>query len=96
VTPTAHAGLIAALMRRVRPHTPEEQAIEHLRTAQRAHEVMRPVDQLLVVPADAPIADVIDQALARRVKMVIVTDPQGRVIGMADRADLLGALAAAM
>jgi CBS domain containing-hemolysin-like protein len=53
---------------------------------------MRPRDQLLVVPADAAIADVIDQALARQIKLVVVTGPHGNVVGMADRADLLGAL----
>ncbi len=96
VTPAAHPGLFAALMRRVRPHVPEDEAMRRLRTAERAHEVMRPVDRLLIVTADAPIADVIDQALAKHIKMVIVTDPHGRVIGMADRADLLGALTTAI
>jgi len=96
VTPAAYPRLFAALMRRVRPHDPEDEALRHLHTAERAHEVMRPVDHLLIVPADAPLADVVDQALAKQIKMVIVTDPHGRVIGMADRADLLGALAAAI
>lgn len=93
VTPEAHAGLIGALMRRVRPTSPEEQEWWRHRSDQRASDVMRPLDRLVVVNADAGIAAAIDQALAKKVKVVVVKDDQGRVIGMADRADLLGALA---
>jgi CBS domain-containing protein len=96
VTPAAHPGLFGALMRRVRPTSPEERAEWQLRTAQRAADVMRPLDRLVVVTADTDIAEAIGQALAKGVKVVVVTDDQGRTIGMADRADLLGALAAAI
>jgi CBS domain-containing protein len=95
VTPAAHPGLFGALMRRVRPTGPEEREEWQRRTAQRAADVMRPLDRLVVVRAEADIADVIDQALTKGVKAVVITDDQGRTIGMADRADLLGALAAA-
>jgi CBS domain-containing protein len=96
ITPAAHPSLMAVLMRRVRPTGPEERSEWRQRTGQVAADVMRPRDQLLVVPADATIADVTDQALARQIKLVVVTDPSGKVIGMADRADLLAALLPAM
>jgi CBS domain-containing protein len=92
VTPAAHPGLMAALMRRVRSTSAEERDDWRRRTAQVAADVMRPREALVVVPADTPIADVIDQALARQIKLVVVTDAAGKVVGMADRADLLGAL----
>jgi CBS domain-containing protein len=92
ITPAAHPGLMAALMRRVRPTNPEERDEWRRRTGQVAADVMRPREALVVVSANAAIADVIDQALARQIKLVVVTDPDGRVIGMADRADLLAAL----
>jgi CBS domain-containing protein len=96
VTPAAHPSLFEALMHRVRQTNPVEQAEWQQRTAQTAADVMRPLDRLVVVTADAEIADVIDQALEKQVKVVVVTDDEGRVIGMADRADLLGALAASV
>jgi CBS domain-containing protein/PII-like signaling protein len=96
ITPAAHPSLIAALMRRVRPTTSEEREEWRLRTGQVAADVMRPRDQILVESAEAAIGDVIDRALALQVKLVVVTDSQGKVIGMADRADLLGALLPAL
>lgn len=96
VTPEARAGLIGALMRRVRPTSPEEWEWWRHRSDQRASDVMRPLDRLVVAKADASIADVVDEALAKKVKVVVVTDNKGRVIGMADRADLLGSLAIPM
>jgi CBS domain-containing protein len=96
VTPAAHPSLFEALMHRVRQKNPVEQAEWQQRTAQTAADVMRPLDRLVVVTADGEIADVIDQALEKQVKVVVVTDDEGRVIGIADRADLLGALAAAI
>jgi CBS domain-containing protein len=53
---------------------------------------MRPRDEMLVVTQEAPIADVIDRSLEQRIKLVAVTDAAGRLVGMADRADLLAAL----
>jgi CBS domain-containing protein/PII-like signaling protein len=96
VTPAAHPGLMAALMRRVRSTSAEERDEWRRRTAQVTGDVMRPREALVVVSADAPIADVIDQALAHKIKLVVVTDADGKVVGMADRADLLGALLPAM
>lgn len=94
VTPTAHPGLVEALMRRVRPVPRARRDEWQQRTGQRAEDVMRPLDRMLIVPADSAVADVIDQSLAQQVKLVAVIDQQGKLVGMADRADLLGALAA--
>jgi predicted transcriptional regulator len=96
VTPAAHPSLFEALMHRVRPMHSDEQTEWQQRTAQTAADVMRPLDRLVVVTAEADIADVIDQALEKQVKVVVVTNDEGRVVGMADRADLLGALAGAI
>lgn len=94
VTPAAHPGLFTALMRRVRAQGPEERAEWQRRTGQRAADVMRPAGRILIVPEDESIAEVIDRSLARGVKLVAVTDREGKLAGMADRADLLAALAA--
>lgn len=96
VTPAAHPSLFEALMHRVRQTNSAEKAEWQQRTAQTAADVMRPLDRLVVVTANADIADVIDQALEKQVKVVVVTDDDGKVVGMADRADLLGALAIAI
>jgi CBS domain-containing protein/PII-like signaling protein len=96
VTPAAHPGLVEVLMHRVRSTTPAQQEEWRLRTGQRAADVMRPAEQTLIVPEDADLVGVIDRMLARQVKLVAVTDAAGRLVGMADRADLLAALAAAV
>jgi len=95
VTPAAHPGLVEALMRRVRPTSPAEREAWQQRTGQRAADVMRPREQLLVVAEDADIPEVIARSLAQGIKLVVVVDGQGRVVGMVDRADLLAALATA-
>lgn len=94
VTPHAHPGLMQRLMHRVLPGTAESRQEWQRLTGQCAADVMRPREQMLVVPVDAPIAEVIDQSLARRSKLITVVDAADRVVGMADRADLLAALAA--
>jgi CBS-domain-containing membrane protein len=93
VTPAAHPGLVQTLMHRVRPGSPEQRQQRQRQTGQRAADVMRPLEELLVVPETAPIADVIDRSLAQRVKLVAVVGADGRLVGMVDRADLLAALA---
>jgi hypothetical protein len=57
---------------------------------------MRPVDKMSVVPENAKRADVIDRLLTRQIKLVAVTDATDRLAGMADRADLLAVLTAAV
>lgn len=94
LTPAAHPGVIQRLMQRVLPGTAEDREDWQRLTAERAADLMRPREAMVVVPADAALAGVIDQALARKVKLIVVIDREGRVVGMADRADLLAALAA--
>ncbi len=94
VTPAAHPSLVQALMRRVLPGTSEAREQWQRLTAHTAKELMRPRHEMLVVPQDAPLAGVIDQSLERRIKLIAVVDDEGRLVGMADRADLLAALAA--
>ncbi len=96
VTPAAHPGLIQALMRRVLPSSPEQREQWQRLTAQRAADLMRPASEMLIVPEDAGIAEVIDRSLAQRIKLVAVVDLEGKLAGMADRADLLAALAQAI
>lgn len=96
VTPGAHPGLIRRLMHQFRPESPAEREAWQRLTGQRAADVMRPREKMVVVPADTPIAEVIDRSLAQQSKLITVVDDQGRVVGMADRADLLAALAAAV
>ena len=93
VTPAAHPGLREALMRRVRPTSPAERQEWQRRTGQRAAGIMRPREQMIVVPETADIADAIGRALAQQSKLIAVVDAEGKLVGMADRADLLAALA---
>lgn len=95
VTPSAHPGLIQRLMRRVLPSAPESREEWQRSTGQQAVDVMRSRERMLVAPINAPIAEVIDRSLAQRIKLIVVVDDAGKVVGMADRADLLAALAAA-
>jgi CBS domain-containing protein len=92
VMPAAHPGLVQTLMHRVHPGPPEQQQQWQRLTGQRAADVMRPLEELLVVPADTPIPEVIDRSLAQRIKLVAIVDGDGRLVGMVDRADLLAAL----
>jgi CBS domain-containing protein len=95
VTPAAHPGLMEALMYRVRPTSTPQSEEWQRRTGQLAADVMRPREQLLVVSENAAIPNVIDQALAQGSKLIAVVDEEGQLVGMADRADLLTALAPA-
>lgn len=94
VTPGARPGLLQRLMHQLRPGTAEEREGWQRLTGQRAADVMHPRDELLVVPADAPLAEVIDRVLAEGSYRVTVVDDDGRLIGMANRADLVAAMAA--
>lgn len=96
VTPAAHPSLVQALMRRVLPGPSEAREQWQRLTAHTAKELMRPRSEMLVVPQDAPLASVIDQSLERRIKLIAIVDDEGRLAGMADRADLLAALAASV
>jgi CBS domain-containing protein len=94
VTPAAHPGLVQRLMHQVLTPTGESRAAWQRLTGQQAADVMRPLAEILVVRDDAALPDVIDRSLARKLKLIVVVDEAGRVVGMADRADLLAALAA--
>lgn len=95
ITPQARPGVMRRLMQRMRPGTPEErEAWQHL-TGERAQDVMRPRDKMLILPVDTPLATAVDQALPRKIKLIVVVDAGGQVVGMADRADLLASLVAA-
>jgi CBS-domain-containing membrane protein len=96
ITPSAHPSAMRRLMHRVLPATPEMEKTWQRQSGQRAADVMRPRVAMLVVPISAPLTEVIDRSLARRSKLITIVDDAGRVVGMADRADLLAALAAAI
>ncbi len=63
---------------------------EPLNLAGRAADVME--RQVYAVRDDAPLVEVIRLMLEHRVKRVVVTDAQGRLAGMIDRASLLDAV----
>lgn len=63
---------------------------ETLMLAGRAADVME--RQVYAVTEDAPLVEVIRLMLEHRVKRVVVTDNQGRLAGMIDRASLLNAI----
>jgi CBS domain-containing protein len=67
---------------------------EPLDLAGRAADVME--RQLYTVPEDAALADVLRIMLEHRVKRIVVTDAQGRLVGMVDRAALLDTILLAL
>jgi CBS-domain-containing membrane protein/nucleotide-binding universal stress UspA family protein len=67
---------------------------EPLDLAGRAADVME--RQVYTVPEDAALADVLRTMLEHRVKRVVVTDAQGRLVGMVDRATLLDTISLAL
>ena len=52
--------------------------------------------QLYTVPEDAALADVLHIMLEHRVKRIVVTDAQGQLVGMVDRAALLDTISLAL
>lgn len=81
--PGAETGLMAALMRRGRL-TPEASV------RATARDVMR--GPVVSVPADTPVRDAAQRMLEGRRKVLPITDADGRLLGVVDRADLLRAL----
>jgi CBS domain-containing protein len=79
--PGAHTGLMAALMGRT-----------HFRgeTHVTARDVMR--SPALTVRADTPVAEAAQQMLEARHKVLPVTDTDGHLLGVVDRADLLASM----
>jgi len=67
---------------------------EPLDLAGRAADVME--RQVYTVAEDAALADVLRIMLEHRVKRVVVTDAQGRLVGMVDRAALLDSVSSAL
>jgi CBS domain-containing protein len=76
--PGAQTGLMAALMGRGRFRG---------ETRATARDVMRA--PALVVPADTPVAEAAARMLEARRKVLAITDADGRLLGVVDRADLL-------
>jgi CBS-domain-containing membrane protein/PII-like signaling protein len=79
--PGAETGLIAALMGRGRFRG---------ETKATARDVMR--TPALTVSADMPLAEAAQRMLEARRKVLPITDGDGRLLGVADRADLLGSM----
>lgn len=96
ITPAARPGLLRRLMHQLRAGSPGERESWQRFTGQRAAEVMHPIAELLVVSADDLLADVIDWALDRESYRITVIDDEGRLVGVATRADLVAALATAI
>jgi CBS domain-containing protein len=76
--PAAETGLLGALMGRTRGH------VEVKATAR---DVMH--TPALTVTADTPVGSAAQQMLEARRKVLPITDPQGHLLGLVDRADLL-------
>ena len=79
---------MAALMRRGRL-SPESKAV----TSAVARDVMR--GPVVAVPANTPLSDAVQRMLEARRKVLPITDSEGRLLGVVDRADLLAALRSA-
>jgi CBS domain-containing protein len=81
--PGGETGLLEALMGRGR-------APGRARTRWQARDVMHPAP--LTASPDTPLAEAARRMLQARRKVLPVVDQDGRLVGVADRADLLAAL----
>jgi CBS domain-containing protein len=80
VRPESRPGLLQALARRGR--APSDETL--------ARDLMSP--GVLALPADTPVTEAIQRAVANRRKRVLVVDGEGRAVGIIDREDLLKAI----
>jgi CBS domain-containing protein len=83
--PGAATGLMAALMRRGRLSPEARAAVKTV-----ARDVMR--GPVLAVPAETPVGEAAQRMLEARRKVLPITDAEGRLLGVVDRADLLSAV----
>ncbi|HET9596039.1 MAG TPA: DUF190 domain-containing protein [Anaeromyxobacteraceae bacterium] len=90
ITPALRPGAVRALMQRLPfRHPREEPAAAHAR-ARTAAEVM--TGEVATAREDAPLSEAVAAMLGGGHKVLAVTDGEGRVVGMVDRADLLHGL----
>jgi CBS domain-containing protein len=92
VTPDARPGLITAMMRRLpllHGSNETQAALQHAR-GRVAKDFMR--RDFVVVNNDATIAAALEKMLADQRKIGVVVDPDGKLLGIVDRRDLLSAL----
>jgi CBS domain-containing protein len=83
--PGAATGLMAALMRRGRLSPEARAAVKTV-----ARDVMR--GPVLAAPAETPVGEAAQRMLEARRKVLPITDAEGRLLGVVDRADLLHAV----
>lgn len=93
VTPEGRGTVLSALMRRLPllHGSAETQEALHQAHGRTARDFMRP--DFVVVGRDATIGETLRKMLDESRKIAVVVDEEGRLLGMADRRDLLGALA---
>lgn len=93
VTPEARPSVLTAVMHRLPllHGTPETQEMLHHARGKVARDFMR--KNFLQVSDTATIGESLERMLSEGRKIVIIVDADGALLGMADRRDLLGALA---
>ena len=82
ISPREHPGIFRALLARL-SYAPVELPL----MSGRAADVMS--REVLSVPEDAPLVEVIQKMLEKHVKRLVVTDSEGRLLGVVDRQSLL-------
>lgn len=93
VTPGARPGLLTSLTRQLPFMHGSEETQNLLRHAQgnKARDFME--EDFVLASRDASIAEVLKQMVDRQKKLAVLTDGEGRIVGMVDRRDLLSAIA---
>lgn len=94
LSPEDHPGVVQVLMQRI--------PLVHLGQSERsrlAHALGKTAEELMTpnitaVPAETPIGEAIETMIKNRAKILPVVDSGGRLLGAADRADLLRSLLA--
>jgi CBS domain-containing protein len=92
VTPEARPGLVAAVMRRLpllHGSAEAQDALHHAR-GKSARDFMR--EDFIRVAGNSTIEDTLRELISQRRKIAVVVDADGRLLGIADRRDLLSAL----
>lgn len=92
VTPASHPNVFSGLMHRMLPTSTGESDRWSQDKNVSAENLMRHKEEMLIVPENAEITDIIERSISEQVKLVVVVGQGGRLVGMVDRADLLASL----
>jgi len=93
VTPSLRTGVLRSLMHRLpfTRHSEEDLAAEHHSTARTANDLLS--SDVSIAREETPLRQAVSAMLRDKQKLIAVVDPENRLVGIVDRADILRGLA---